>query len=294
MTDFKPTAKVILDSISPDGHRLTTMQWTYPRRIHSEVMTHRKKSKNSASSRAIPAKRFLELAITEPATPFDWPREQKGMQGGAELEGQDLSDAQAFWDGAYTFMTEHVGQYLESHPEPATRLHKARINRLLEPFIQHTIIVSSTEWDNFFRQRISPEAETEIDALARAAKEALDASIPQHLEYSEWHTPYITDDDYEEAIERNLTVEETADLFKKISVARCARVSYLSHEGKRDWLKDLALHGRLKTSGHWSPFEHVATPFDDSNSTFKKLGNFDGWGQLRHEVEFEAWLDETA
>lgn len=281
MTDFYPTAKVIADSISPAGDRLTTMQWTYSRRIHSEVMTHRRKSRNSASSRAIPAWRFLELAITEPATPFDWPREQKGMQGGAELEGQDLIDAQEFWAEAYAFMTEHVRKYLDTHPEPATRLHKARINRLLEPFIQHTIVVSATEWDNFFRQRISPEAETEIDALARAAKEALDASTPQHLLYGAWHMPYLTQADWDEAFKSELTNEEVYDLLKRISVARCARVSYLNQEGKREWDKDLGLHDRLVTSGHWSPFEHVATPAKSDEFT----ANFVGWRQLRHAME---------
>lgn len=280
MTDFYPTARIILDSISPEGDRLTTMQWTYSRRIHSEVMTHRRKSKNSASSRAIPAWKFLELAISEPATPFDWPREQKGMQGGADLEGQDLIDAQEFWDGAYQFMTGHVKQYLESHPEAQTRLHKARINRLLEPFIKHTVIVSSTEWNNFFRQRISSEAETEIDALAKAAKAALDASTPRALNYGDWHMPYLTEDDWAEAYVSPRTNEELLDLLKRISVARCARVSYLSQEGKREWDKDLGLYKRLETSGHWSPFEHVATPIKA-----KSLGNFDGWSQLRHLVE---------
>lgn len=283
MTDFYPSAKIILDSISPSGDRLTTMQWTYPRRIHSEVMTHRKKSKNSASSRAIPAWRFLELANSEPATPFDWPREQKGMQGGADLEGQDLIEAQEFWDEAYKFMTGHVKQYLESHPEPQTRLHKARINRLLEPFIKHTVIVSSTEWNNFFTQRISPLAETEIDALAKAAKEALDASTPTPLKYGEWHTPYITDADREEALEQNIPKHQRIDLFKKISAARSARVSYLTQDGVRDWDKDLELFNRLVSAkpGHWSPLEHVATP-----DLLTRLGNFSGWRQLRHDVEY--------
>lgn len=288
---FYPSAKIILDSISPEGDRLTTMQWTYPRRIHSEVMTHRKKSKNSASSRAIPAWRFLELAISEPATPFDWPREQKGMQGGADLEGQDLIDAQEFWNDAYEFMTGHVGKYLDSHPEPATRLHKARINRLLEPFIKHTVIVSATNWDNFFKQRISPLAETEIDALARAAKEALDSSTPQPLRYGQWHTPYITKDDWAQAYAEDLDMAQQRDLFKKISAARSARVSYLTHDGVRDWDKDLDLFNKLVTAepGHWSPLEHVAHPANPCVDVIGGIpGNFTGWRQLRHYYDMAA------
>ena len=32
-------------------------------------------------------------------------------------------------------------------------LHKQLVNRLIEPFLWHTVVVTSTEWDNFFEQR---------------------------------------------------------------------------------------------------------------------------------------------
>jgi hypothetical protein len=63
----------------------------------------------------------------------------------------------------------------------------------------------------------------------------------------------------------------------KISVARCARVSYLNFEGKIDNEKDYDLHDRLMNEGHWSPFEHCATP--TSSDTYS--GNFLGWLQYR-------------
>ena len=53
------SARILLDSLSPSGARLTTMEVRYPRFIHSEMMTHRVFSRNAASSRAIPIKKMI-------------------------------------------------------------------------------------------------------------------------------------------------------------------------------------------------------------------------------------------
>jgi len=67
----------------------------------------------------------------------------------------------------------------------------------------------------------------------------------------------------------------------KLSVARCARVSYLNHDGLRDHQKDIELYNQLLSSKHMSPFEHVATPYPTNDF----IGNFKGWLQHRIEVE---------
>jgi hypothetical protein len=69
---------------------------------------------------------------------------------------------------------------------------------------------------------------------------------------------------------------------RKVSAARCARVSYLTHDGKRDIEADLTLYDRLVEGGHWSPLEHVATP---NRYGMGSLGNFHGWEQLRHRQD---------
>ena len=91
------------------------------------------------------------------------------------------------------------------------------------------------------------------------------------VELGRWHLPLIQDD------ERSLPDEELC----KLSVARCARVSYLTHDGKRDHERDLDLYERLLgggANGHWSPFEHVATPAADPQ---QHSANFVGWEQYR-------------
>ena len=102
-------------------------------------------------------------------------------------------------------------------------------------------------------------------------RDALAASKPRSVGVGEWHLPLVQDD------ERSIPLED----LKKISAARCARVSYLTHDGKRDIEKDVELCERLLGERHLSPFEHVATPSNDA--TFQ--ANFRGWVQMRKSIE---------
>lgn len=267
------TAKVVLDSVSRKGDRLTTMEVTFHRFVLAEFNTHRVFSRNSASSRAIPVKRQLEKLFSDPATPVLWPAEQSGMQGGSELEGQDYLEAVDLWETAQEFTLGLVEAYVDRHPNLETRLHKSVLNRLLEPFMWHTVIVSSTEWENFFEQRCSPLAQPEIRKVADEMREVYANSTPELLNLGGWHTPYIQSDEYE-----TLSKSER----RMVSAARCARVSYLTHEGVKDLDADKELYNRLVTAvpAHWSPLEHVATPQIVPNL----VGNFAGWSQLRHFV----------
>jgi thymidylate synthase ThyX len=131
--------------------------------------------------------------------------------------------------------------------------------------------MTATEWANFFRQRCHPDAEIHFQTLACAIRDAFEASTPQQLKRWEWHTPYIQEDEQE--------LDEKARL--RVSVARCARVSYLTHDGKRSIAADLQLYERLANGsgfGHWSPFEHVA------QAHYRReylSGPFRGWRQYR-------------
>lgn len=262
----QPSAKVIADSISPSGHRLTTLEVVMHRFVLAEFNTHRLFSRNSASSRAIPVKKQLERVIKDPAIPLSWPKEQKGMQGGNELEGEEREKAIASW----LFARDAAARYVRSMSERG--VHKSVVNRLLEPFMWHTVIVSSTDFSNFFAQRCSPLAQPEIRVAAEAMRAALEDSKPTLVDYGEWHTPYIQPDEaYLQQAVKN-----------EVSAARCARVSYLTHDGRRDISEDEKLYVRLVTANpaHASPLEHVATPVADEIV----LGNFQGWQQLRHLV----------
>jgi hypothetical protein len=271
---FMPTATIVADSISPDGTRLTTALVTFHRFILAEVNTHRKLSRNSASSRARSFESVLNDVANNPAFALSWPREQPGMSGGAELDGDDLADAQAVLRGIAEYTITQYREYLDRHPDKSTRLHKSILNRPLEWFASHTAIITSTEWDNLFHQRCDANAQPEFRVLAELMRDALAANAPTPVEWFDWHLPLVglNPDD--------VTLDEVGQV--KVCAARCARTSYLTHDGRRDLAEDFRLFdSTLFSKGHWSPLEHPAVAVPPG--FYNHRGNFDRpWLQARH------------
>ena len=259
-------AKVIADSISPEGKRLTTLQVKFHRFILAEKNTHRRISKNSASGRAIPLKKQLDRMLNDPCMPIHWGANRPGMSASEELTGWRKEAAKAVW------VAHRYCSYAAMWLHEKIGLHKQVASRLGEAHFWHTAIISSTEWDNFFHQRISPMAQPEIRELAVRIKEAIDSSVPKRLGYGDWHTPYC---DTDRALDHGLSMWDRL----RVAVARCARVSYLQHDGSFSVEKDINMfENTLWSNGHWSPMEHVAQCGGGT-------GNFDGWTQLRYYAE---------
>lgn len=271
-------AKVIAHSVAKDDHgnngpELFTLALKYPRFIHSEFMTHRVFSRNAASSRAIPVSRMIEQVRNEPAMPIYWGSNKPGMQAGDELVGTTLENAQFMWHRAAQQAADIAEQMQE------LGLHKQVANRVLEPFQIMQTVVTATEWENFFQLRISEFAQPEIKALAVAMRDAMANSTPFHMPYGEYHVPYVTAEERDEHKSR-----KDWHTLCMIASARCARVSYLNHDGSNpDIVKDLELATKLKDSNHASPFEHVARPWHISDSP-EVVRNFRGWTQFRAEI----------
>jgi thymidylate synthase ThyX len=256
-------AKILADSIAL-GTRLTTLEVTFPRIVLAEFNTHRMLSRNSASSRAIPVEKRIEAVLKSPFVPEAFGANQKGMQAGASLPTDDQFDASQTWLWASR-------QAVQAAKTLATiGVHKQWANRLLEPFGWHTVIVTATEWENFFALRCSPEAQPEIRRAAELMRDAIAASTPTTKQIGEWHLPLVVDEDLHTFNDSDPACLPRADMVK-VSVARCARVSYLTHDGKRDVDADLALYDRLLKSGHMSPFEHAAKAVDHNH--FSKIMN---------------------
>lgn len=284
-------ANIVRDSVC-EGHRLTTMEMVYPLFIHNELMTHRAFSRNAASSRAIPISKMIERVLTDPAKPVSWRKNQAGMQPGADLGEQESHQAARIW-------AEAAQDACESARRMETLgVHKEITNRLLAPFVWMTTLVSATDWANFFHLRTDPNAQKEFQVLACLAADAYyrPAVLPARLDVGDYHLPYITDEDRQEVSERYARTQEQEDnpyyIIRLVSTARCARVSYLTHNGKRDIEEDTNLGRRLMTNQHWSPFEHVAEATGDK----RRWGNFVGWKQFRkvftnENIEQFEWTD---
>ena len=260
------TAKVICDSISEQGVRLTTFEIEYPRFIHSEVMTHRSLSKNSSSSRAIPIQKMLDQIEDNMAIPIYWGKAKSGMQATEEVCSTIQKYACERWGYAYLDVKHYVEQLVDGD------LHKQVPNRLTEPFQMMKVVITGTDFDNFFNLRIHKDAQPEICMLAYKMYQAMQESEPVELKAGEWHLPYVgfyrvksgrgfgcveyftgvvgTESYY------SLTLEQAL----KLSATSCASVSYRT-EGmtleKADKIFDMLIKAEVV---HSSPLEHCATP----------------------------------
>lgn len=210
--------------------------------------------------------------------PIHWGAHQSGMQAKNELPGWKKVAARCLWQGAayaavgFAWVLDKLGA------------HKQIVNRITEPFAHIDVIVTATDFNNFFALRYHEDAQPEIHELARVMYEAYRASTPKLLKAGEWHLPYILDEER--------LVYSLDDLIK-MSVARCARVSYLNHDQSApDITKDIKLFDRLLVRAplHASPAEHEGTPdrMIDGKWEFPELhGNLTGWIQYRKTLPNE-------
>jgi len=272
-------AKIVEDSISPTKARLTTFQLRYPRFIHSEFMTHRVFSRNASSSRAIPVKRSIAMTREDPAMFVHWGMNQPGMQAEKEMDAFTIEAGKTIW----LQMMEDVMRGVEILNDMG--FHKQLVNRALEPWSHISVVVTATEWDNFLSLRCHPDAQPEFKVLAGQMRDLYFFSIPRSLEIGDWHLPYIRQEEY--VIRGYDATPRNQDELIKASIARCARVSYLTHDKEEPSLeKDVVLHDRLLSSRHLSPFEHIATPNADPAAW---SGNFQGWVQYRKTIKGENY-----
>lgn len=323
-------AAVVLASKPTNGAPpLFTIHGCYPRIIHGEVLTHRVKSRNGRSSRAVPIKTMLNEVRTDPFVPWHWGKNQSGMQAGedhnAPVASLNVEDGQAWidpsatreeaWLDARDFASNAAEAYMEAG------YHKQIPNRLLEPFSWMHNLISSTSWANFIHLRDHKDAEPHFQDWARLVNQAL-AWVHTHdafidLDPGHWHLPYITEHDWDLADDwlHNRgdpypTDVSVVDLLKKISAARCARISYTPFDGDGSFEAELRRYDGLVNSDriHASPLEHQATPdvledttlFDnDGNwvgnaSEYRQPelhGNLRGWVQYRKTLAGEYMAD---
>jgi len=265
-------AKIILDSINPLGCRLTTWILTYPRIIHAELMTHRMFSRNSSSSRAIPVEKMIREAEINPFIPEKWPVNQKGMQASSFLEDeQEIYQARAKWLKIRDDVVSGMRSLLDLN------IHKQIANRPLEAFSHITVLLSATDYENFFSLRAEEHAQPEFQTLSFKMLDLYNASEPRKLIPGEWHIPFG------DKMEAGLSHENML----KVAVARAARVSYNSFDGVTDIVKDIRVHDDLAANGHFSCFEHTAMCANND----KFSGNLQGYIQYRKTLPMEKRTD---
>jgi len=199
------------------------------------------------------------------------------MQAREELRGWKRKAAQAIWKLAGRAACVFAWGAMK------LGLHKQVANRILEPWQYIHVVVTATDWDNFFTLRMHPDAQPEIKDLAEEMWWHLHHSEPKQLHWGDWHLPYVRYSEYEQYLDGN----GADNWLVKVSVARCARVSYMNHDGSApNPEKDIELHDKLVVAEplHASPAEHQAycARYEEAN---KYRSNVRGWVQYRKLLE---------
>lgn len=303
----KINAKVITDSVNICSNRLTTLLLTMPRMILAEFNTHRMLTRSSASSRAIPIIKMIQAIETDPFIPHIWLKEHKGMQGYEAIHEDEAWHCRNTWLVARDKAVYQVKILTERY-----HVTKQICNRLLEPFMWHTVLATATEWENFLALRAHTDAEVHMQILAQDVLRALNESKPNHLGEGQWHIPYGDQIDMPtlvavlNEINRENTLITDEDLLHAridIATARCAQTSYIlfdEEDRPLDYEKLLRLTTRLKNAGHWSPFEHCAKAMSvsDCQGYYRGdtdsggwSGNFQGFIQYRKTFKGENRVD---
>lgn len=289
--DTNISVKVLADSISEKGDRITSFELEYPRFLHCELMTHRVLSKNSSSSRAIPIGSMIDYTMNNMAMPVFWGKKKKGMQATEEINPEV---AKFLWVESF----QNAVQSLKKMDE--VLLHKQIANRILEPFQMMKVVLTGTDFDNFFNLRFHTDTLPEFVMLVDKMYKAMDESIPNTLRAGEWHLPYVhisqtenPEDTYYFVYDGNTSGSETSgynyeirltlEEAKKWSTSHCASVSYrteqLSEKGV-EGIFDMLVQADVV---HSSPLEHQATPI--------KLPNWSMDGRLDVNLidDIETW-----
>lgn len=293
-------AKLIKDSIA-NGIRICTFILEYPRIIHSELLTHRVFSRNSASSRAIPTKAVIQDIRDNPADIVWWGKNMSGMQAKEELAGWRLKAAKIL------HVLGRESAILISRLQLAVGLHKQIANRRLETYQNIRVVVTSTEWNNFFALRNHKDAQPEFRLLASMMYSTMATSTPETLKPGEWHIPYIHTVTNENGIQEFylFNPDDQSDLLKsltleqalKISASLAAQESYRKSDSSLE--KAEAIWERLVGSApvHASPTEHQAqamefprilpSPKPEDSGIFQTM--FENPGMTHMDKEGNLW-----
>jgi hypothetical protein len=246
------------------GREILTYVVDFNRFFLAEVNTHRALTKSGASSRAIPLAAMIDTIRNAPAMPVYWGKNEPGMKARAELEPNVKEQAEQIWLDAIKDAIKHANRMGE------IGAHKQLANRITELGMMQRMVITGTDWNNFFWLRDHPDAQPEFRELSRVMFEAKNQSVPDILYPGEWHTPFVHTQrdllDKWSYFDSNLQ-EIDVDVAKKISASCCAQASFRKSDDsieKANKIFDMLHLGSDTEPSHASPTEHQASPMETS------------------------------
>lgn len=281
-------AAVLAKSINvhqPELKPIVTFLIDFPRFILPEFNTHRSISKGGASSRAIPVAKQIERICENPVIPIHFGKNQAGMVADTEVEADVLGMARFEWESAASNAIR-AAKILNNF-----KVHKQVVNRLLEPFSMMRMVVTGTEWDNFFWLRLHKDADPHIAELARVMLHAYQQTESVGLDDNCWHVPFFDRGYWTPDIHGHYGI--TAQEAIHHSMSCCAQTSYRKLDMSEGKAEDIIRKLFGGDRNHSSPSEPQAKPLDYTDGVDQPTvthqsrngdlwsNNLRGWGQYR-------------
>lgn len=183
------SATKVAHSQNEFGEEIASLEVVLPRYILAEGKTHRiikgalgqvdieilesiglndfeEGSKNSASSRAIPFNRMVQSVKDNPFIPYAWQKDHKGMQGTEYFTDEGDIKLMKHWHLRGRDEAVAIAETLNEGG-----LTKQICNRYLEPFMWHKVLITATEWENFFALRCPQYWYEPEDKIFRSRKD---------------------------------------------------------------------------------------------------------------------------
>lgn len=287
------------------GDEIITYRLTYPRIILAQLNTYKQITKITASSRAQPFNKVVEVIENDPFIPMAYQKTHKGMQGTEYFtDEEEIRQRDLEW---LTARDKAVEQAKKLNDLGVT---KQVTNRILEAYMWVTQLVTGTReaYEHLFNQRcpeyevngvkgrskkemglnltdeewlLSNKGHAEIHFMDLAEKmyDALGDSEPKELKPGELHIPYLD------------TPLMTPDLFPedviKYSCGLTAHTSYttIGDGTKMTIEKARGLFNHCLENGHYSVFEMIGRAMSKDELDDPRRRGFRGFIQLRGHLE---------
>ncbi len=271
MSDFAPAAKIVADSVSAiTGDRLTTVELTIPRVLLPNLLADINIARSFTDVLDAPVADNMRVLADTPVVPLYWPSATIQNHPAPPMRREKAAAARETWLRA---RDEAV-----ACAETLTTIgaHHSIANRLLEPYLPQRVLLTSTEWRDFFDQRLQristdPLVSADLTEVTDQVRRLLEKSQPEKLSLGEWHLPYIR------SFELNFLPVTQAI---QVSIARC-NSGIDPEEEIFNIEQDLEHYAAIMRTAKpaLSPLEHVATPASRREPVH---GVTRGWHQYRY------------
>lgn len=236
--------------------RLRTFLCEFPRIVLAGLNTHGMLSKSAASSRAIPFEKMVSQQLG--GRPVRFGEKNSGMQDKGENHTSPV-----FIDNK-EFSAKDAWEYIQNKNKGYSEAfykagyHKQVYNRITEPYQKIRVLITGTDFNNFYWLRCDRAADPTISELSTKMKEAEDMSIPRVLHKHQYHAPFVDlglDGKY-----YYLGEELSIDLVPIVSSALCAATSFRNENYTVEKCIEIYTKLVMTDKKHSGALEHVAIP----------------------------------